>query len=149
MNPSHKPSLEDRLGSERIGAMDSTMFNIEEEFDQMDQPTTVDFQGVPFPIREGSVVDRIVSEAQMIYKAASLVHQEAIQEGNYHKEKASAILENLYKNNEILLSNFAEIMDYYPDIALKVAKNAPALMALLEAKKGEELSSLTKKYSVH
>ena len=147
-SPENTTPTPEKLNSERIRAMESATYKIQEIVGQQEIPKSIEMYGATFPTREGSVADRIVAEAQIVYKAASAVHQEAIKEGNYHKEKASAILENLYKNNEILISNFAEILEHYPEVAMNVTKNSPGLMALLQSKKEEDQANFIEKYHV-
>ena len=138
----------ERLNSERIQAMNSASFNIQEIVKGNNPPVSVEMYGATFPIREGSVADQIVADAQAIYKAANTVHQEAIKEGNYYKEKASAILENLYKNNELLISNFAEILEHYPEVVMSVAKNSPGLLALIQSNEADNQAKRSKRYDV-
>ena len=112
--------------------------------ESMPEATTISQFGGEFPRRPESVVDTIVADAQAVYREAENAHKEAIQRGDYRQEKAAAMLATIFRNNELLISNFAEILEHYPDIADQVAKLSPTLMALMKEKnRYEENSNVT------
>ena len=125
-------------------AMEKGVAVIAAGLESMPEAATIKLFGGEFPRRPESVVDTIVADAQAVYRAAENAHKEAIQRGGYRQEKTAAMLANIFRNNELLISNFAEILEHFPDIADQVAKLSPTLMALMKEKnRYEENSTVT------
>lgn len=132
----------DTLENKRAHAMSVVLSGLQKHLRDTPPSNVIQLFGGEFPVRPDSVVDTIVADAQKVFLAADTAHKEAIEKGDYSQEKAAAMLAGIFKNNELLIANFAEIMEHFPEIASQVASLTPTLAALiLEKNRHEEYNS--------
>jgi len=77
-------------------------------------------------------VDYMVARAQVQTDAVRELLKETQQENDYWKEKAAAKLVAFHENEEKLLSLYAEMKVYHPDLAIALEKRRPYLLDLVD-----------------
>lgn len=109
---------------------------------EMGPVTSLVAYGKEYPIREGSEADMTVAEAQMFHEAAKNVLEEVRQINNLRQEQAAAKMVELLNENELLTSRYAEILEYFPELAPQIKKMIPSLSST-------ETKNDDNKYLVH
>ncbi len=136
--------IRDTVENPALQAVNIAFAGIVDEVRNTPPSNVINLFGGQFPRRPDSAVDAIVAQAQEVYRASEQAHKDAIERGDYRQEKAAAMLATIFRNNELLISNFAEILEHFPEIADQVASLSPTLSALIQEKNRYEMSNSIK-----
>jgi hypothetical protein len=133
-NPSHVPEMPPiiaKMEQERHDAFSIVLEKIREKREQFGTPVSVIVYGKEYPMREGSESDRTVAEAQMLHRAAQEILSE-MRGVDYRQEEAAAKLVELLDQNELLTTRYAELIEYFPDLADTIKKMVPGVSPIIE-----------------
>ena len=76
-------------------------------------------------------VDYMVARAQAETNAVRELLKDAQKENDYWKEKAAAKLMAFHEHEEKMLSIYADIKSYHPELAMALEKRRPYLLSIL------------------
>jgi hypothetical protein len=131
-NVPQKPPQIVRMEQERNEALIVTLAKIEVLRRELGDPTTLLAYGREYPIREGSLADTLVANAQALHGVAAGVLDE-VKGVDYRLEEASVKIESLFAAYEHLMVQYAGILENNPKVAEMVLRMVPGMEAVTQA----------------
>jgi len=146
-NVPQKPPQIVRMEQERNEALIVTLAKIGVLRRELGNPTTLLAYGREYPIREGSLADALVANAQALHSVSASVLDE-VKGVDYRLEEAAVKIESLLAAHEHLMVQYAGILENNPKVAEMVSRMVPGIEALTQAAVRESANDSDKAGSV-